>query len=131
MDDPRIEWIRNQAYLALAITEPEVFEQLLDRDDGEGERNIAKFINDTPSDDAASLLFYKVVKEEEEEMEVECEPEIPDIADETENKDAGETVPNAEAETAPVVGSPRTDDKGSPTGAVNVNNGVSENLNFE
>lgn len=72
MDDPRIEWIRNQAYLALAISDSDVFEQLLDRDDGEGERNIAKFINDTPTDDASSLLFYKVVKEEEDEVEVEC-----------------------------------------------------------
>lgn len=72
MDDPRIEWIRNKAYLALDIRDHEVFEQLLERDDGEGERNIAKFINDTPTDDASSLLFYKVVCEEEEEMEVEC-----------------------------------------------------------
>lgn len=72
MDDPRIEWIRNKAYLALSITDPEVFEQLLERDDGEGERNIAKFINDTPTEDASSLLFYKVVREEEDEMEVEC-----------------------------------------------------------
>ena len=72
MDDPRIEWIRNQAYLALSITDPDVFEQLLDRDDGEGERNIAKFINDTPTEDASSLLFYKVVREEEDEIEVEC-----------------------------------------------------------
>lgn len=72
MDDPRIEWIRNKAYLALAITDPDVFEQLLERDDGEGERNIAKFINDTPTDDASSLLFYKVLREEEDEIEVEC-----------------------------------------------------------
>lgn len=72
MDDPRVEWIRNKAYLALAITDPEVFEQLLDRDDGEGERDIAKFINDTPSEDSASLLFYKVIKDEIEEVEVEC-----------------------------------------------------------
>lgn len=72
MDDPRIEWIRNKAFLALDIKDPEVFEQLLERDDGEGERNIAKFINDTPTDDASSLLFYKVVREEEEEVEVEC-----------------------------------------------------------
>jgi len=72
MDDPRIEWIRNKAYLGLNIQDPAVFEQLLERDDGEGERNIAKFINDTPTEDASSLLFYKVVREEEDEMEVEC-----------------------------------------------------------
>lgn len=72
MDDPRIEWIRNKAYLALDIKDPEIFEQLLEREDGEGERDIAKFINDTPTEDSTSLLFYKVVREEEDEIEVEC-----------------------------------------------------------
>ena len=72
MDDPRIEWLRNKVYHALDITEPEVFEDLLNRDDGEAERSVAKFLNETPEEGESSLIFYKIVQEEEEEVEVEC-----------------------------------------------------------
>ena len=72
MDDPRIEWVRDRVTLALKIEDPEVFEDLLNRDDGEPERDIAKFLNETPEDNKSAILFYKVVQEEEEEIEVEC-----------------------------------------------------------
>ena len=72
MDDPRIEWVRNRVYQALDIRELEVFEELLERDDGEVERCLLKYLNDTPEENEASILFYKVIKEEEEEVEVEC-----------------------------------------------------------
>ena len=72
MDDVRIEWIRKQVYLALDINDLEVFEELLDRDDGERERDLGKFLNDTPEENESSVLFYKITREEEEEVEVEC-----------------------------------------------------------
>ena len=72
MDDPRIEWLRDRVFYALNIQDPEVFEDLLNREDGEPERDIAKFLNETPEDDKSALLFYKIVQEEEEEVEVEC-----------------------------------------------------------
>lgn len=72
MDDPRIEWIRNRVHQSLDINEVEVFEELLERDDGEIERQLGKFLNDTPDDNESSILFYKIVREEEEEVEVEC-----------------------------------------------------------
>ena len=72
MDDPRIEWIRDRVYQAIDITDPDIFEELLNRDDGEAERAVAKFLNETPEDTEQSLIFYKVVQEEEEEVEVEC-----------------------------------------------------------
>ena len=72
MDDPRIEWIRDRVYNALDIKENEVFEELLEREDGEFERNLGKFLNDSPEEGESSILFYKIVKEEEEEVEVEC-----------------------------------------------------------
>ena len=74
MDDPRIEWIRDRVYLALEITENEVFTDLLEREDGEAERQIQGFLNETPEDceNAAPIVFYKDVVEEEEEVEVEC-----------------------------------------------------------
>ena len=72
MDDPRIEWIRDKVFLALDIAEGEVFDDMLNRDDGENEREIAKFLNETPEEHTAALLFYKIEREEEEEVEVEC-----------------------------------------------------------
>ena len=72
MDDPRIEWIRNRVYHALDIKEHEVFEELLERSDGEFERQLGKFLNDTPEENESAILFYKLVVEEEEEVEVEC-----------------------------------------------------------
>ena len=72
MDDPRIEWLRNKVYHALDISEPEVFEDLLNREDGEAERSVAKFLNETPDENESALIFYKIVQEEEEEVEVEC-----------------------------------------------------------
>ena len=73
MDDPRIEWLRNRVYLALDIQENEVFEEFLSRDEGEAESIFAKFLNETPEiDTKAVIFFYKAVKEEFEEIEVEC-----------------------------------------------------------
>ena len=71
MDDPRIEWLRDKAYVALNIKESTIFEDLLDRDDGEPERMMLKFLNETPEDQEDSLVFYKTLEEEEEEVEVE------------------------------------------------------------
>jgi hypothetical protein len=72
MDDPRIEWIRDRVYLALDIDDPEVFDELLNRDDGISEREVAAFLNDNPEETPSALLFYKTVVEKEEEVEVEC-----------------------------------------------------------
>lgn len=72
MDDPRFEWIKDQVNLALNIKENEVFDDLLERDDGLYERQLGKFLNDTPEEEESSLLFYKIIREEEEEVEVEC-----------------------------------------------------------
>jgi hypothetical protein len=72
MDDPRFEWVGKQVALALDINEPEAFEELLERDDGVSERGLGKFLNDTPEENESSILFYKIIREEEEEVEVEC-----------------------------------------------------------
>lgn len=72
MDDPRIEWLRDKAYLALDLKDPVAFEEMLERDEGEAERLISKFLNETPEDHEDALLFYKTMVEEEEEVEVEC-----------------------------------------------------------
>lgn len=70
MDDVRIEWIRNEVFLALEIADQEVFEDLLNRDDGVNESLIEKYLNETPVEGTALILHSEVV-EEEEEVEVE------------------------------------------------------------
>jgi len=72
MDDPRFEWIAKQVYQALDISEKEVFEDFLESEDGLYERQLSKFLNDTPEDNESSVIFYKVIREEEEDVVVEC-----------------------------------------------------------
>ncbi|XP_052801261.1 dynein axonemal heavy chain 10-like isoform X3 [Mya arenaria] len=100
MDDERIDWIRHQVFLGLDIKELEVFEELLERDDGVWERELGKFLNDTPEDNENSIVFYKITKDEEEEVEVECEPEIPDIAQEEDGAEGEGGGEQAQGETA-------------------------------
>lgn len=71
MEDTRIEWMRNKVYCSLGITDPEVFEDLLTRDEGKNEGEILRFLNEDPKD-GCSLLFYSTLREEEEEIEVEA-----------------------------------------------------------
>lgn len=71
MDDTRIEWMRNRIYLSLGITDLEVFEDLLTREEGRYESEILRFLNDDPKE-GCSLIFYYMLKEEEEEIEVEA-----------------------------------------------------------
>lgn len=71
MDDTRIEWMRNKMYLGLGITDPEVFDDLLSREDGRYENEILKFLNETPKE-GCTMIFYSKLKEEEEEIEVEA-----------------------------------------------------------
>lgn len=71
MDDARIEWMRNKVYCSLGITDPEVFEDLLTRDEGINESEILRFLNEDPKE-GCSLLFYSMLREEEEEIEVEA-----------------------------------------------------------
>ena len=71
MDDTRIEWIRNKIYLGLGITDPEVFDDLVTREDGQYENEILKFLNETPKE-GCTMIFYSMLKEEEEEIEVEA-----------------------------------------------------------
>ncbi|XP_072163343.1 dynein axonemal heavy chain 10-like [Diadema setosum] len=74
MDDIRFEWLRDKIYHALDISDPEVFEELINRDDGEHERSLAKFLNETPEEGKSAAIFYKRVRQEEREIEIEVEP---------------------------------------------------------
>nr|XP_039267660.1 dynein heavy chain 10, axonemal-like [Styela clava] len=104
MDDPRVEWIMNKIYLGLGIKNPEVFEDLLSREDGNNELKILHFFNASSNEEGTStLLFYKRTIEDEEEVEVEYEPEIPDISNdaEAENGVDADNKSNGENEQSP------------------------------
>ncbi|XP_076108254.1 dynein axonemal heavy chain 10-like isoform X2 [Mytilus galloprovincialis] len=98
MDDPRFEWIAKQVNLALGISEKDVFDDFLEREDGLYERQLSKFLNDTPEENENSIIFYKVIREEEEDVVVECEPEIPDIQEEEEGAEGDTEQQKAEDE---------------------------------
>ncbi|XP_070572584.1 dynein axonemal heavy chain 10-like isoform X2 [Ptychodera flava] len=92
MDDVRIEWISQKVSVGLNITDPSVFEELLNADDGEHERELAKYLNETCADGESTILFYKSLKEDEIEIEVEIEPSEleEELGDEEGEKNDGE-----------------------------------------
>ncbi|XP_054568736.1 dynein axonemal heavy chain 10 [Eptesicus fuscus] len=86
MDDLRVQWIRDRVYTALGLTEPQLFEELLTRDDGEAEDLILHFLNQTSEEEGAStLFFYRKVVPEEVEVELDNgEPAAPGDEEEEE-----------------------------------------------
>ncbi|KAE8635010.1 hypothetical protein XENTR_v10002490 [Xenopus tropicalis] len=76
LDDPRIEWIRDRVYGAFSLSDPECFEELLSRNDGEHEAKLLRFLNETSSEEGSSaMLFFKTLKEDEVEVEIALEPD--------------------------------------------------------
>ncbi|XP_075256614.1 dynein axonemal heavy chain 10-like [Convolutriloba macropyga] len=73
IDDARIEWLRDRTYLALGIEDPEVFNDLMTREDGLYERSIQTYLNESTDETNPSVLFYKILRERTEEYEVEIE----------------------------------------------------------
>lgn len=71
MDDIRFHWLRDRIFEGLDIEETEVFEEFLQREDGDNEMKIAKFINQTEDDDDFAVLFNKDCVEEEIEVQIE------------------------------------------------------------
>ena len=71
MDDIRYLWLRDKVFAGLEINDNEVFEEFINRDDGENEMKIAKFMNQTEEDDDYAVIFHKESKEEEIQVQVE------------------------------------------------------------
>ncbi|GAA6084049.1 dynein axonemal heavy chain 10 isoform X1, partial [Tachysurus ichikawai] len=79
LDDPRLEWIRDRVYAAFYLPEPNCFEELLSRGDGEEERKIIQFLNQVTEEEFTSaLLFFKTIREEEVMIPIEKPKESPD-----------------------------------------------------
>uniref|UniRef100_I3N0B0 Dynein axonemal heavy chain 10 n=1 Tax=Ictidomys tridecemlineatus TaxID=43179 RepID=I3N0B0_ICTTR len=76
MDDLRVLWMRDLVYSAFSITDPQLFEELLNRDDGEAEDVILHFLNQMSDEEgAATLFFYRTAVPEEVEVEIDEEEE--------------------------------------------------------
>uniref|UniRef100_A0A2K5DJP1 Dynein axonemal heavy chain 10 n=1 Tax=Aotus nancymaae TaxID=37293 RepID=A0A2K5DJP1_AOTNA len=121
MDDLRVLWMRDRVYAAFGITDPQLFEDLLDRDDGQGEDLILHFLNQASEEEGSSaLLFYRTVVPEE--VEVETDNEIPALSEEEDEEEEiysqkAETVDKARAKSMSL----RTESLGQPL--INVEDG--------
>ncbi|XP_075852592.1 dynein axonemal heavy chain 10 [Microcebus murinus] len=74
MDDLRVLWMRDRVYTAFGLSDPQIFEELLNRNDGEGEDTVLHFLNQRSDEEgAATLFFYLTVVPEEVEVEMEIE----------------------------------------------------------
>lgn len=71
MDDVRVLWMRDRIYTAFDLSEPKLFEELLNRNDCEAEDLILHFLNHSSDEDnAAALFFYRDTVPEEVEVEI-------------------------------------------------------------
>ncbi|KAM9056172.1 dynein axonemal heavy chain 10 isoform 4-T4 [Megaptera novaeangliae] len=96
MDDLRVLWMRDRVYTAFGITDPQLFEELLNRNDGEVEDLILHFLNQTSDEEGAStLFFYRKVVPEEVEMEIDAE--IPGPSEEEEEEEETQSADRASA----------------------------------
>ncbi|KAM5191717.1 dynein axonemal heavy chain 10 [Mantella aurantiaca] len=76
LDDPRLEWIRDRVYCSFGLTDPACFEELLNRNNGQQEEKLLRFLNESTDEEGASaLFFFKRIREEEVEVEIAVEPE--------------------------------------------------------
>ena len=72
MEDFRLAWMRDRVYDTLDVNQKDAFEELLRRDEGSAVGMISKYFDETTEDTERPLIFYKLVLEQEEEVEVEC-----------------------------------------------------------
>ncbi|XP_069922194.1 dynein axonemal heavy chain 10 isoform X1 [Oryctolagus cuniculus] len=92
MDDLRVLWMRDRVYAAFGLTDPQLFEELLSRDDGEAEDLVLHFLNQRSDEEAAAtLLFCRKVVPEEEEVEIDDVPVLSEEANEEEETGAEKT----------------------------------------
>ncbi|XP_013358995.1 PREDICTED: dynein heavy chain 10, axonemal isoform X2 [Chinchilla lanigera] len=74
MDDLRVLWMRDRVYAAFDLSDPQLFEELLTRDEGEAEDLILHFLNLRSDEEGASaLFFYRTWVPEEVEVEIDSE----------------------------------------------------------
>lgn len=58
MDDYRVQWIKNQVFLALNIDNDSLFEDLLEREEYVHTISLQKFLDYTDPQSSSSIVFY-------------------------------------------------------------------------
>ncbi|XP_027024931.2 dynein axonemal heavy chain 10 isoform X2 [Tachysurus fulvidraco] len=112
LDDPRLEWIRDRVYAAFYLPEPNCFEELLSRGDGEEERKIIQFLNQVTEEEFTSaLLFFKTIREEEVEVMIPIEKP-------KESPDPEEVEQDQSLSAAPPMETPMSERERSSTGKI-------------
>ncbi|XP_007489994.2 dynein axonemal heavy chain 10 isoform X1 [Monodelphis domestica] len=87
MDDLRVEWIRDRVYLAFQLDNPDFFEELMTRNDGEAEQEILHFLDQSSEEEGpATIFFFRTVVPEEVDVEI----EIPGVASSEEEEEEDE-----------------------------------------
>ncbi|XP_021113286.1 dynein heavy chain 10, axonemal isoform X3 [Heterocephalus glaber] len=89
MDDLRVLWMRDRLYAAFGLSDPQLFEELLSRNEGEAEDLILHFLNRRSEEEATSALFFYRATEPEE-VEVELESEVSVLSREEEGEEEEE-----------------------------------------
>uniref|UniRef100_A0A8B9BUE2 Dynein axonemal heavy chain 10 n=1 Tax=Anser brachyrhynchus TaxID=132585 RepID=A0A8B9BUE2_9AVES len=73
LNDVRVRWLRDQALASLGLSDPEPFEELLNRHGGEGARTVLRFFSRGAEDDeekkAAGVLLLRVERRPQETKE--------------------------------------------------------------
>ena len=72
MDDLRVKWLRSRVYDSLDVPHADAFDELLSRDNGKAETMIVDYLDESTEDTKHPLIFYTLVLEQDEEVEVEC-----------------------------------------------------------
>lgn len=69
--DTRVNWIQDRICHAFDLDDPAVLHEFLTRDDGSEERRLKTFLDETSDENILLAIFYRIDREEEEEIEVE------------------------------------------------------------
>lgn len=69
-DDLRVEWVKRRVSAGFNLTNCDCFDELLNRNDGEAEEKIIRYLNVvTDEDSSICLMFFLSITEEETEIE--------------------------------------------------------------
>jgi len=72
MEDLRVEWLCSRVYDSLDLPHKDAFDELLSRNSGTAEIMIIKYLDESSEDTKRPLIFYTLVLEQDELIEVEC-----------------------------------------------------------
>lgn len=70
MEDKRLVWMKSRLYIALDLSDEELFLSLMKRDAGKVEKQLLKFMDQSSEQYPPAIIFYCIQHEVEEMVEV-------------------------------------------------------------